>query len=493
MSPIPFQFTPAQASPEPPPLSLPAPQPPAQTDQRFDTHLEQARTDPRYESAATTSPDSPEPPTDAPAAEADASEPRALTASSDHEEEPTDTNEGDNTAVVAAGETQTPLREEPPAKQSDTLELTVADEAEDPDSEQAEGEGQEQTAQATTTEEPLVDQLAGDHDTQTQTRDQSAPGATTVDTEEPKNAPFEISTQAGSQNANADQTAAEQPTSPLAEATAELAGTVAAGVVEQGSGVAETSQIGRRRKQTPSTNETSQPTTTIAQSPHNGLVTTVITQAVQAAESASNGQTVDAKTASSETAPVETSASTEPSRTAQSHRLDSAERFTAPQAARGHVAEATELETISHTDRARFVQRVSRAFQIASDRGGEVRLRLAPPELGSLRLQVTLTDGTLNAKLEAETQTARNLLLDQIPILRDRLESQEIKLGKVDVGLLDLSQGGTQDTSGNHDPNSDGTGRRSGGQSSATPNVTEDPTHAPLDHRLQDGQLNVVI
>src|SRR5204862_830526 len=41
-------------------------------------------------------------------------------------------------------------------------------------------------------------------------------------------------------------------------------------------------------------------------------------------------------------------------------------------------------------DPARFVGRVAKAFQTAHDRGGTLQLRLSPPELGSLRLELTV-------------------------------------------------------------------------------------------------------
>jgi flagellar hook-length control protein FliK len=79
------------------------------------------------------------------------------------------------------------------------------------------------------------------------------------------------------------------------------------------------------------------------------------------------------------------------------------------------------------------VQRVARAFDAAADRGGTVRLRLDPPELGSLRLELTVRNGKMNARLEAETQSARNLILDSLPALRQRLAEHQIQVERFDV------------------------------------------------------------
>lgn len=96
---------------------------------------------------------------------------------------------------------------------------------------------------------------------------------------------------------------------------------------------------------------------------------------------------------------------------------------------------------LSEIDRVRFVQRVARAFHTLRDQGGQLRLRLSPPELGALRLDVTVRDGALSAHLQAETPAARAMLLDNLPALRDRLAEQQIRIERFDVDLMDRSPG----------------------------------------------------
>jgi flagellar hook-length control protein FliK len=86
-------------------------------------------------------------------------------------------------------------------------------------------------------------------------------------------------------------------------------------------------------------------------------------------------------------------------------------------------------------DPARFVGRVARAFHFAQERGGTLQLRLSPPELGSLKLDLTVKEGVLNARLEAETSAARRLLLDHLPALRDRLAEQNVRVERFDVDV----------------------------------------------------------
>lgn len=118
-------------------------------------------------------------------------------------------------------------------------------------------------------------------------------------------------------------------------------------------------------------------------------------------------------------------------------------------------------------DPARFVHRVANAFASLSQRGGDsVRLKLYPPELGSLRMEITVKNGELSARVEAETSAAKSVLLDNLPHLRDRLAEQGIKVERFDVGVSDQPQGGMSerpdgggDRSFQHSPR-DGNARR---------------------------------
>ena len=94
---------------------------------------------------------------------------------------------------------------------------------------------------------------------------------------------------------------------------------------------------------------------------------------------------------------------------------------------------------MSQADRVRFVQRVEQAFQDLSDQGGSVRLRLSPPELGSLHIEINVAKGEMTARVQAETPAARNILLDNLPALRERLAQHDIKVQRFDVDLMDRS------------------------------------------------------
>jgi len=147
-------------------------------------------------------------------------------------------------------------------------------------------------------------------------------------------------------------------------------------------------------------------------------------------------------------------------------------------------------------DRTRFVQRVTRAFRAVGQRNGSVRLRLSPPELGSLRLEISVRNGLMTARVEAETQTARHLLLDNLPALRDRLAQQDIKVEQFNVELMDRSPGGLPDRTAG-----DAASHDRGGSGSPSPANDEDDgdredtaaTAGLVSRPGEENHLNVVI
>jgi flagellar hook-length control protein FliK len=106
-------------------------------------------------------------------------------------------------------------------------------------------------------------------------------------------------------------------------------------------------------------------------------------------------------------------------------------------AARGSqgVRESAPASPTSGVDRARFLHRVSGALRLASQRDGHVHVRLSPPELGSLQLELSVKGGQLTASVETETAAARTTLLDNLPVLRQRLAEQGIQIERFDVDV----------------------------------------------------------
>jgi len=113
---------------------------------------------------------------------------------------------------------------------------------------------------------------------------------------------------------------------------------------------------------------------------------------------------------------------------------DALERLTAPRGLRTAPATANS-DASPPIDHNRFVSRVEGALRAAQQRDGRVQVRLSPPELGALRIELQMQHGGLTAHIEAETTAARNLLLDNLPALRDRLAQQEIRVDKFEVDV----------------------------------------------------------
>lgn len=147
-------------------------------------------------------------------------------------------------------------------------------------------------------------------------------------------------------------------------------------------------------------------------------------------------------------APVNAAAAPEPA--TASRATTALARLTAERSI--HTAAAANNEDHGSTvDRARFVGRVEGAIRTANQRDGRVHVRLSPPELGALRIELTVHQGALSAHLEAETPAARNLLLDNLPALRERLAQQDVRVERFDVDLRQETSGGGSGHPGTHD------------------------------------------
>jgi flagellar hook-length control protein FliK len=146
-------------------------------------------------------------------------------------------------------------------------------------------------------------------------------------------------------------------------------------------------------------------------------------------------------------------------------------------------------------DSARFLQRVAKAFEAARERGGEIRLRLSPPELGALRIEVTMQEQGMVARLEVETPEARAALMENLPLLRERLAEQNLRLERFDVELSqrESPQQG-QDFPDQHpdrQPHSQPRQPRTTAARSHVPSPFATPVATPAG--MQERRLNVIV
>ena len=78
--------------------------------------------------------------------------------------------------------------------------------------------------------------------------------------------------------------------------------------------------------------------------------------------------------------------------------------------------------------------RLTRGLQsVLSQQGGSVTLRLTPPELGTVRIQLQLSAGTVSASLHADGESARAMLTNQLSQLRTALENQGLTVERLNV------------------------------------------------------------
>lgn len=144
--------------------------------------------------------------------------------------------------------------------------------------------------------------------------------------------------------------------------------------------------------------------------------------------------------------------------------------------------ETSDTSNLTGQERVRMVQRIARSFSRLGPDGGQINLKLHPPQLGALNVQVRLEGRSMTAKLSTETHAAREAILEGLPVLRNRLAEQGYDISTFQV---DVAENGA-DSSNNSNPGgeqADKQERQSQQQRSYTPNRLPQRTseRTPLD------------
>lgn len=84
---------------------------------------------------------------------------------------------------------------------------------------------------------------------------------------------------------------------------------------------------------------------------------------------------------------------------------------------------------------AEMIARLAAAAKLVTGaRGGKVLvMRLEPPQLGHVRVQLTVRDGVVTASVQTESEAARQAVLQNVEALRAALAGQGLELGRFDV------------------------------------------------------------
>lgn len=124
---------------------------------------------------------------------------------------------------------------------------------------------------------------------------------------------------------------------------------------------------------------------------------------------------------------------------------------------------ADQPREISQQERVRLVQRVARSFSRLGPDGGQVTLKLHPPQLGVLNVSIKIDGQTLTARMQTETSAARDAIVENLPLLRERLNEQGIEIEKFQVEV-----GQQEDLSGGNGQTNSFAGNGSGSQHEST-------------------------
>jgi flagellar hook-length control protein FliK len=117
-----------------------------------------------------------------------------------------------------------------------------------------------------------------------------------------------------------------------------------------------------------------------------------------------------------------------------------------------------------HTETGHAWEQVARAVRsVRRDEDGNhtMTVRLDPPELGTIELEVQIRDGRLHLHAGSDSTATRELLARAMPELRAALDADGIATGSLDVGARAGGQGAT----GHAGPGGDATGDRHAGSS----------------------------
>ncbi len=109
----------------------------------------------------------------------------------------------------------------------------------------------------------------------------------------------------------------------------------------------------------------------------------------------------------------------------------------------------TDTQEVNQHERVRLVQRIARSFNRITAEGGLINLRLHPEQLGSLSVQVRLEGKSMSAVLSTETEQARDIILNELPMLRQRLSEQGFEVTRFSVEVS--NSGGSTNFGQSHD------------------------------------------
>jgi len=162
--------------------------------------------------------------------------------------------------------------------------------------------------------------------------------------------------------------------------------------------------------------------------------------------------------------------------------------------ATGRTAASLLPSGLTHED-AVNVGRVVRGIRTAiNQQGGVVTLRLHPPELGFVRIQLEINNGVVRAEFSAEQSSVRNLLTQQMGQLRAALESHGLSVERLVAQTLNNHPSSGSAPGGSDEAPNEGRSRgwTSAGSSDQRPDDERDDPEAPAEEATFASMLNTV-
>jgi flagellar hook-length control protein FliK len=123
-----------------------------------------------------------------------------------------------------------------------------------------------------------------------------------------------------------------------------------------------------------------------------------------------------------------------------------------------------------------------RLLQQVSQGNWRVELDLEPGDLGSIRIELELRKGEIEASIKATQASTRDLLQESLPRLREALERNGMDVASLSVSQQDRRQSGGQSPSER---------QSRGGQGSASEQLPESASGAEKRPVHDDGRLDV--
>lgn len=150
-----------------------------------------------------------------------------------------------------------------------------------------------------------------------------------------------------------------------------------------------------------------------------------------------SGQTVSNPTSDVQPVTLETVASKISSIDEQSSRTRMTETNTLAAENRPSVSEgkAEVVRPVLDTSKSEVPQRLASFIQQAAEQGKALKIRLHPPELGTMQIEVNRLNGQVTAKIEVESAAARAVIFEQLGLLKDSLTQQGIKVDQLQVEI----------------------------------------------------------